>query len=81
MRHVMYKYKRIDLFLVLLLFSLLLMSACGLSPEELAATPAAETAAAATPTTLPTSTPTLFDFFLGDHDRLVKKGFFVSRKY
>lgn len=65
----MYKYKRIDLFLVLLLFSLLLMSSCDLSPEELAATAAAETSAAATntptitltrtPSLTPTETPTL----------------------
>ncbi|MCK5346259.1 MAG: hypothetical protein KAR20_22770, partial [Candidatus Heimdallarchaeota archaeon] len=34
------------------------MSACGPSPEELAATSAAETVAAASPTPLPTSTPT-----------------------
>jgi len=55
----MFKYKRIDLFIALLLFCILL-SACGPSPEELAATSAAETAAAATstPTITPTYTPT-----------------------
>jgi len=57
---VIFKYRRIDVFLVLLLFCVSLMSACGPSPEELAATAAAETAAAATdtPTITPTYTPT-----------------------
>jgi len=54
----MFKYRRIDLFLVLLLFCLFILSACGPSPEELAATSAAETAAAATKTPKPTTTPT-----------------------
>ena len=62
----MFKIKRIDLFLVLILFCLFLMSACGPSPEELAATAIAETAAIATniptitltPTPLPTPTET-----------------------
>ena len=45
----MSKIKSIDMFLVLLLFCLLLMSSCGPSPEELEATSAAEIAAAATP--------------------------------
>ena len=51
----MSKYRRIDLLLVLVIFCLFFISACGPSPEELAATSAAETAAAATST--PTSTP------------------------
>jgi hypothetical protein len=51
--------KKFNIGLALLLFSILL-SACGPSPEELAATSAAETAAAATntPTITPTYTPT-----------------------
>jgi hypothetical protein len=48
--------KKIRLGLAILFISLLL-SACGPSPEELAATSAAETAAAATNTPIPTSTP------------------------
>jgi len=53
----MFKYRRIDLFLVLLLSCLFLMSACGPSPEEQAATAAVLTAAAATNTPLPSATP------------------------
>jgi len=53
----MIKSKRIDIFIVLLISCLLLLSACGPSPEELAATSGAETKAAATSTPLPSSTP------------------------
>jgi len=53
----MFLTKKFNLGLILMLFCILL-SACGLSPEELAATSSAETAAAASPTPLPTSTPT-----------------------
>lgn len=57
----MFKYRRIDLLLVLVIFCLFFISACGPSPEELAATSAAETAAAVTntltSTPVPTSTP------------------------
>ena len=51
--------KSIDMFLILLLFCLLLMSSCGPSPEELEATSAAETSAAATPDNHQSSEPTL----------------------
>jgi len=56
----MINYKRIDLLFVLLLFCLFLLSACGPSPEEQAATAAAQTSAAATstPNITPTYTPT-----------------------
>ena len=56
----MFLTKRFNLGLVLMLFCLFLLSACGPSPEDLAATSAAETAAAATstPTITPTFTPT-----------------------
>lgn len=55
----MFLTKKFNLGLTLMLFCILL-SACGPSPEELAATSAAETAAAATntPTITPTMTPT-----------------------
>jgi len=59
----MFLTKKFNLGLTLMLFCILL-SACGPSPEELAATSAAETAAAATststmtPTSTPISTPT-----------------------
>jgi len=58
----MFKHKKFDKFLVLLLFSLFFMSSCGPSPEELTATSASEIAAAAnTPeptfTLRPTDTP------------------------
>ena len=55
----MFKYKIIDFFSFLMLFCLFLMSSCGPSPEELAATSSAETAAAATSTSTNTPTPTL----------------------
>ena len=57
----MFNNKRIDLFLVLLLFCLFILSACGPSPEELAATSAAGTASAQaiiSPTKTPAETPT-----------------------
>jgi len=52
----MFLTKRFNLVLVLMLFCILL-SSCGPSPEELAATAAAETKAAATNTPIPTLTP------------------------
>jgi len=52
----MFLTKKFNLVLTLMLFCILL-SACGPSPEELAATSAAETAAAATNTPIPSSTP------------------------
>jgi len=56
----MFNYKRTDLLFVLLLFCLFFLSACGPSPEEQAATAAAQTSAAATstPNITPTYTPT-----------------------
>ena len=53
----MFLTKKFNPGLVLILLCILL-SACGLSSEELAATSSAETAAAASPTPLPSSTPT-----------------------
>jgi len=64
----MFKYRRIDLFLVLLLFCLFLISSCSPSLEELSTTTAGGTASVAvtytltitlTPPPTPTETPTL----------------------
>jgi len=55
----MLKNKRIDLLLILLLFCLFILSACGPSPEDLAATAATSTPTVTpTPTPIPTRTPT-----------------------
>ena len=53
----MNKYKRIDILLVLLVFCLFFISACGPSEEEQAATAAAIKAEAATNTPFPSATP------------------------